>query len=31
MKRLHIAESRRIKGLGANQRAALAELFGGAK
>lgn len=31
MKRLRIAESRRIKGLGANQRAALAELFGGAK
>lgn len=31
MKRLHIAESRRIKGLGANQRAALAEQFGGAK
>lgn len=31
MKRLHIAESRRIKGLGANQRAALAELFGGAQ
>lgn len=30
MKRLHIAESRRIKGLGANQRAALVELFGGA-
>ena len=31
MNRLHIAESRRIKGLGANQRAALVELFGGAK
>lgn len=31
MKRLHISESRRIKGLGANQRAALVELFGGAK
>lgn len=29
MKRLRIAESRRIKGLGANQRAALVELFGG--
>lgn len=27
MKRLHIAESRRIKGLGANQRAALVEAF----
>lgn len=31
MKRLHIAESRRIKGLGANQRVALVDLFGGAK
>lgn len=31
MKRLRIAESRRIKGLGANQRAALVELFGGAE
>lgn len=31
MKRLHIAESRRIKGLGAKQRAALVELFGGAR
>lgn len=31
MKRLHIDESRRIKGLGANQRAALVELFGGDK
>lgn len=31
MKRLHIAESRRIKGLGANQRAALIEQFGGAR
>lgn len=31
MKRLHIAESRRIRGLGANQRSALIELFGGAK
>ena len=27
MKRLHISESRRIKGLGANQRAALVEVF----
>lgn len=27
MKRLHISESRRIKGLGANQRAALMEVF----
>lgn len=31
MKRLHIAETRRLRGLGANQRAALAELFGGAQ
>lgn len=31
MKRLHIAESRRLRGLGANQRAALNELFGGAQ
>lgn len=30
MRRLHIAESRRIKGLGERQRAALMELFGGA-
>ena len=29
MKRLRIAESRRIRGLGANQRAALIDLFGG--
>ena len=29
MKKLHISESRRIKGLGSNQRAALLELFGG--
>ena len=29
MKRLRIAESRRLRGLGANQRAALIELFGG--
>lgn len=29
MKKLRIAESRRIRGLGANQRAALIELFGG--
>lgn len=31
MKQLHIAESRRIKGLGVNQRAALVDVFGGAK
>lgn len=31
MKRLHIAESRRLRGLGANQRAALIELFGGTR
>ena len=31
MKRLRIAESRRIKGLGARQRAALVEVFGGAR
>ena len=29
MKRLRIAESRRLRGLGANQRAALIDLFGG--
>lgn len=31
MKRLHIAEPRRLRGLGANQRAALIELFGGTR
>lgn len=30
-KKLHIAESRRLGGLGTNQRAALIETFGGAK
>jgi|GEM_PF-163921 len=29
MRKLHISESRRLRGLGANQRAALVELFGG--
>lgn len=31
MRKLHISESRRLRGLGANQRAALVELFGGAQ
>lgn len=31
MRKLHIPESRRLRGLGANQRAALVELFGGAR
>lgn len=31
MRKLHISESRRLRGLGANQRAALVELFGGAR
>lgn len=31
MHQLHISESRRIKGLGANQRAVLVEMFGGAQ
>lgn len=31
MRKLNISESRRIKGLGLNQRAALVELFGGAR
>lgn len=31
MRKLHISESRRLRGLGVNQRAALVELFGGAK
>lgn len=29
MRKLHISESRRLRGLGANQRTALVELFGG--
>ena len=31
MRRLHISESRRLRGLGVHQRAALVELFGGAR
>lgn len=31
MRQLHISESRRIKGLGANQRKTLVETFGGAR
>lgn len=31
MRKLHISESSRLRGLGANQRAALVELFGGAR